>query len=122
MANSYMKIDRCPKCGATLVHRTAEQNDLLHAILQNISEQKQWAGQSLDVEDWKRLMTAGWLRATGQSVRVFPSIDGQGVDMLYQRTSRLSKQDMSELLEYVTSWAVDQGIHLEAHEPHATQP
>lgn len=92
--------------------RSSEQNDALHALLQDIADQKEWAGQRLDVEDWKRLMTAAWLRATGQGVRVFPSIDGQGIDMLYQRTSRLSKQDMTELIEYCMAWAIDQGVNL----------
>lgn len=95
-----------------LVQRTGEQNDKLHALLHDISQQKQWAGQWLDVEDWKRLMTAAWLRARGDSVRIFPSLDGQGVDMLYQRTSRLSKQDLSELIEYAQAWAVEQGVRL----------
>ena len=109
-----LRVDRCPHCGKTLIQRSVEQNDKLHALLTDIAGQKQWAGQWLDVEDWKRLMTAAWLRASGHSVRVFPSIDGQGVDMLYQKTSRLTRRDMSELLEYVTAWAIDNEIHLHA--------
>ena len=111
MATVY-KVDRCPHCMKSIRQRSSEQNDALHALLQDIADQKEWAGQRLDVEDWKRLMTAAWLRATGQGVRVFPSIDGQGIDMLYQRTSRLSKQDMTELIEYCMAWAIDQGVNL----------
>jgi hypothetical protein len=109
-----MRIDRCPGCGLRLVQRSGEQNDKLHALLQDISEQKQWAGQTLDVEDWKRLITAAWERASGRHARVFPSLDGQGIDVIYQRTSRLSKEEMSELIEYATAWAVQNEVRLAA--------
>lgn len=110
----HVAIDRCPGCGTSLVKRSGEQNDKLHALLSDIADQKQWAGQTLDVETWKRLMTAAWERASGRSVRIFPGIDGQGIDMVYQRTSRMNKQELSELIEYATSWAIEQGIHLHA--------
>jgi hypothetical protein len=110
--NQPARIDRCPSCGARLVQRTGEQNDKLHALLQDISEQKQWAGHWLDVEDWKRLITAAWERANGRQSRIFPSLDGQGIDVVYQRTSRLSKQEMIELIEYATAWAVQNEVKL----------
>lgn len=114
-----LPIDRCPGCGARLEVRSADQNDKLHALLTDIAEQKQWAGQWLDVETWKRLITAAWERASGRSVRIFPSIDNAGVDMVYQRTSRLSKQEMTELIEYATSWAIEQGVKLNDGFPEA---
>ena len=107
------RIDRCPHCNKTLIQRSAEQNDRLHALLQDIADQKQWAGQTLDVETWKRLITAAWERASGRSVRIFPGLDGQGVDMVYQRTSRMSKQEMIDLIDYATSWAIDNGVRLQ---------
>jgi hypothetical protein len=106
------RIDRCPSCGVRLIQRTGEQNDKLHALLSDISEQKEWAGHWLDVEDWKRLITAAWERANGRQARVFPSLDGQGIDVVYQRTSRLSKQEMIELIEYVQAWAAQNGVIL----------
>jgi len=105
-------IDKCPECGAVLRRRSTEQNAAFHALLSDISEQKQWAGQWLDLEDWKRLLTAAWCRANKEHARMFPSLDGSGFDVLYRRTSRLSKQEMSELLEYATSWAIDNGVKL----------
>jgi hypothetical protein len=90
-------IDKCPRCGEALRQRTSEQNALLHALLHDISTQKQWAGQWLDLEDWKRLITAGWCRANNEHVRIFPAIDNQGMEILYRRTSRLSKQEMAQL-------------------------
>lgn len=87
--------------------RTLEQNDALHAILTDISKSWQWAGMWLTVEEWKRLMVAAWMRATGRNVRLVPALDGQGFDALYQRTSKLGKAEMSELLDFVQAWAAE---------------
>jgi hypothetical protein len=113
---SLPKIDKCPHCGGGLVVRTQEQNAKLHAILQEISTQRQWAGHWLDAEDWKRLMVAAFERANKEAARIFPAIDGQGIDMIYRRTHRMSKQEMSELIEFATAWAIDNGIRLRALE------
>jgi hypothetical protein len=107
-----LKIDRCPHCQGSLIQRSTDQNSKLHALLQDIAEQKQWAGQWLDVEDWKRLMTAAWERANGRQARMFPSLDGNGIDMVYQRTSRMNKQEMIDLIEYATAWAVQNDVRL----------
>jgi len=76
----------------------------LHALLTEIANSREWGGQRLEVEDWKRLLTAGWMRATGRGVKLVPAIDGQGFDALYQRTSTLSKSEMSELIDYIQAW------------------
>ena len=111
-----MKIDFCPSCGFRLEVRTPEQNKLLHDILTDISEQKQWAGQWLDKEDWKRLMTAAFEREQKRGARMFPAIDGQGFDLIYSRTSRMSKQEMSDMISFATAWALDNDIRL-SHTP-----
>ena len=110
---SYV-VDKCPHCAGTLRQRSTEQNARLHALLSDIAEQKQWAGKSLDTESWKRLIVAAWSR-TGGGAEIVPAIDGAGFDVIYRRTSRMTKQEMSELIEYATAWAIDQGITL--HDP-----
>ena len=84
--------------------RNLEQNAALHALLSEIAAMREWAGQRLSIEDWKRLLTAAWCRATGRGVKLVPAIDGQGFDALYQRTSTLSKSEMSELIDYIQAW------------------
>ena len=49
--------------------RSTEQNARLHAMLGDIAKQKEWAGARRDIETWKRLMTAAWLRARGEEGR-----------------------------------------------------
>ena len=107
-----IRIDRCPGCGTVLRERSVEQNAKLHALLHDISTQKQWANQWLDIEAWKRLMVAAWERANGKPAEFYPAIDGSGFDVVYRRTSRMNKNEMIELIEYVTAWAVQNDIHL----------
>lgn len=87
--------------------RTLEQNALLHAELQEIAEKVKWAGNYLDVDDWKRLLTAAWMRATDRKVLLLPAVDGHGIDALYRRTSTLSKSELSELVSYIQAWKAD---------------
>jgi hypothetical protein len=108
-----IRIDKCPNCGMVLRERTVEQNAKLHAVLHDIQRQKQWAGQWLDIEAWKRLMVAAWERANGKLAEFYPAIDGVGFDVVYQRTSRMNKNEMIELIEYATAWAVENGVKLE---------
>lgn len=86
--------------------RNNEQNALLHAILTEIAETREWAGQKRDVEVWKRLLTAAWLRTRGESVEVLPAIDGHGIDVVFRRTSTLTKAECAELINYIEAWRV----------------
>lgn len=62
--------------------------------------------QSVD----ERLLTAAWCRATGESVTILPALDGHGVDLVPRRTSKLTKAECCELIEYITAWAVEHGV------------
>lgn len=100
--------------------RSAEQNAKLHATLSDISKQVQWAGKYRDIDTWKRLLTAGWLRARGESVEILPAIDGHGVDVVFRRTSHLTVRECAELLEYVYAWGVENGVRFSAPEYEVT--
>lgn len=84
--------------------RNLEQNAALHALISEIAERREWAGQSWDVETWKRLLVSAWARATGQRVQIVPALDGFGVDMVPIRTSALSKRECSELIDFIAAW------------------
>lgn len=96
--------------------RNSVQNAKLYAMLSDISRQIQWAGKVRDVDTWKRLLTAGWLRARGESVEILPAIDGHGVDVVFRRTSNLSIKECAELIEYVYAWGAEQGVRFSAPE------
>jgi hypothetical protein len=84
--------------------RTLDQNAKLHAELQEIAESVEWAGKHRDVETWKRLLTAAWLRARGEPIELLPAIDGAGVDVVFRATSTLTVQEMSDLIEFISAW------------------
>lgn len=84
--------------------RSIDQNALLHAELQEIANRVEWFGSKRSVEVWKRLCTAAWLRARGESVEVLPALDGFGADVVFRKTSELTTSEMTELIEYVLAW------------------
>ena len=90
--------------------RSSEQNRLLHAMLGDIAAQLEWAGARRDPEVWKRLLTAAWLRARGESVEILPALDGHGVDVVFRRTSKLTRAECAELCDFIAAWAVDRGV------------
>jgi hypothetical protein len=107
-----IRVDRCHKCGATLRERTTEKNAHLHALLGEIARQKQWAGQWLSIEQWKRLMVAAFERTQGRTTQLFPAVDGTGLDVIYSQTSRMSQDEIRDLILYVEAWASDNEIEL----------
>lgn len=88
--------------------RSTEQNALLHATLAEIAATLEWAGAKRDVETWKRLFTAAWLRARGEHVEMLPALDGCGVDIVFRRTSSLTVAECGELLDYIGAWRAAQ--------------
>lgn len=85
--------------------RTGNQNAALHAWIGDIASRMEWAGQKRDVETWKRLLVAAWLRARGEALEVLPALDGHGVDIVFRRTSSLTKAECAELLDFIQAWA-----------------
>lgn len=90
--------------------RNTAQNAKLHALIGEIAAQKEWAGQRWDKEVWKRLLTAAWMRANGEAVLLVPALDGAGVDICFRATSKLTKAECSDLLEYVSAYAAMNGV------------
>jgi hypothetical protein len=88
--------------------RTLEQNALLHALLQEVAERRKWAGRSWDTTVWKRLLTASWMRAEGMHATILPALDGAGVDIIYEPTHKMSKQQVSSLIDYIQAWMVEE--------------
>jgi hypothetical protein len=84
--------------------RSGEQNKLLHARLADIAKQVEHAGKKWDVLIWKRLLTAAWLRESGDQPQMIPAIDGHGFDVIYERTSKLTVKQCAELLDWVEAF------------------
>jgi hypothetical protein len=93
--------------------RSLDQNAMLHAICGDIAKQREWAGQKIDTEGWKRLLVDAWARHEGKSPgRVVPSLDGQSVVNLGIQTRSMRVGDMADLITFAQAWATEQGITL----------
>ena len=92
--------------------RSSPQNARLHAMLTELANQCQWHGQKLPMEVWKRLCMAAWMREERQSPQLVPALDGNGVDIIYERTSRLTKDECGRLMEWIEAFAAERGVLL----------
>lgn len=90
--------------------RSLEQNSALWGILQAFADQLTWPvnGQmvKLSPEEWKTITTAAFRKESG---RVAMGLDG-GVVMLGMRTSKMTKEQFSEYLEFLHAVAADRGV------------
>ena len=91
-------------------HRSLAQNSKLWGALREISQQVEWFGERLSPEDWK-VMFAAALRPQ----RTLPGIDGSVV-LLGLSTSRMNKQEFSELLELIHAFAAKHDVVLTDHD------
>lgn len=96
--------------------RSSPQNRRLHAMLTELANQAEWHGQKLPMEVWKRLCMAAWMREERQSPQLVPALDGHGVDIIYERTSRLSKAECGRLMEWVEAFGAERGVKFTAPE------
>jgi hypothetical protein len=94
--------------------RSDAQNRLLHSRISDIARQCEWAGRKWEIDQWKRLLTAAWCRVRSEGVEMVPALDGKGFDVLYQRTSKLSRRDCAELSEYVMAWGTEHNVEWSA--------
>lgn len=96
--------------------RSLAENAMLHALLGQISREVEWAGKKRDIETWKRLLVAAWCRAKGEHIEMLPALDGHGVDIVFRRTSQLTRSECAELIEYVLAWAAMNGVKFKEHQ------
>lgn len=85
--------------------RSLDQNALMWSLLGQISKGVDWYGQKLSSEDWKDVLTAS-LRRT----RVVPGIDVGTFVPLGMRTSQMTKEEISDLLELIYAFGAERGV------------
>lgn len=90
--------------------RTIEQNAKLHAILNEIAQQVEWEGRKFTAVVWKRLCMASWLRETGERPMLIPALDGSGVDIIFERTSKLNTRQCASLTEWCLAFGAEHNV------------
>lgn len=90
--------------------RTDDQNDALHGLIAQILKQRpHHHGIKADMALYK----AVFLHALGQESRFVPTLDGDGMFPLGQRTSKLTVGECSQLIEFILAWCAREGLAVE---------
>lgn len=88
--------------------RSVEQNALLWSRLTEIAVI--WYGQKLSAEDWKDVFTASLREA-----RVVPGLDAGSFVLLGMRTSDMSKEGLTLLLDLIDAFAAEHNVTFRDH-------
>lgn len=86
--------------------RTDEQSRRMWAMLGDISKQVDHFGLRYEPEAWKLIVLA----ALGKEVRMAPALHGNGLVPLGISTRRLTKAEMSDLIESLFAFGADKGV------------
>jgi hypothetical protein len=96
-----------------LVSKTREQEEKYHAMIGDIAKQAQHMGAKWSSEDWKRLLVDQYLREVENiQGKVVPNLDGSGIVQLGFQTRNFTKEMANEFIEWLYSWAANNGIDL----------
>ena len=96
-----------------LKSKTREQEEKYHAMINDIAKQAQHLGAKWSSEDWKRLLVDKFLRETeDEQSKIIPNLDGSGIVQLGFQTRNFTKEQASEFVEWLYSWAANNGINL----------
>lgn len=112
---AHRLVDCAPQGSVVTVkpsRRSLDQNALLWAILSRISAAKP-EGRQLTPEVWKSV----FMHALGHEQRFEMALDGKGFVPVGFRTSRMNKEQFSELIEFVRAYAATHGIDLDEPNP-----
>lgn len=91
--------------------RSGLQNKRLHAMLGDVVKSGyELHGETYDIEDWKTFFVSVWMGETKRS-RIVPGINGEFVQ-LYWRTSRMTKEQLGEVMIIVERFCAERGIQL----------
>jgi len=88
--------------------RTVPQSDKMWAMLTDLARQHLWHGQRLSANDYKIL----FMGALNTELRIVPNLEGTGFVPLGRSSSDLDKDEMSQLIELIASFAAQHGIAL----------
>jgi len=108
---------------------TPGQHTALHMTLVDVAMQRDWpprSGQLQGPSAWWELTVAAYDRLQQRPAVLMPAIDGlgfdgNGLDFVRgpRRRRNLNVAEISEIVEYLRAWAIDQGVTLHVPEEKA---
>jgi len=85
--------------------RSNSQNRKMRAMLRDLANSKP-QGREITEEDWK----AVFMSAIGLKPRYTQNLDGDGIVHLGWRSSLMSKEQMSEMIELMYAYGAEHGV------------
>lgn len=95
--------------------RSLDQNSRMWAMLTDVATQKEHAGRKYTPDQWKVL----FMHAIGREVQFIPSLDNSTFIPWGQSSSDLSVGEMSELMDFIEAWGVQNGVSFTEHSSEA---
>jgi len=89
--------------------RSISQNDLMWAMLGDVSDQVVWHGLKYSDDDWKQIFSA-----VVSKQRMAPSINGDGVVMLGVSTRKQSKEWFQKMIMIIEVFGAEYGVKFRA--------
>jgi hypothetical protein len=86
--------------------RTLPQNDRFWAMLTDIAMRVDWDGAKRTPGDWK----IRFLNALNREARMMSDLDGTGVIDVGRRSSDLTKEEMSDVIELMFKYGAEHGV------------
>lgn len=104
--------------------RTIPQNVRMQSMLTDLARQASYHGLRLSSIDWKLIMMDGLGAAMGFDVRLVPNLAGNGFVNLGTQSSKLSKAQMTALIDLISAYGAQNGVVFKAElnepPPHTT--
>jgi hypothetical protein len=90
--------------------RTGDQNAAMWSLLTQIKRQRPvHNGVRMSAVLWK----AVFMQALGAELVMLPTLEGGGLFPFGHRSSKLTKDEMSNLIELLLAWSAQQGLEIE---------
>lgn len=97
--------------------RSTDQNSKMWAMLTEVAEQATHMGQRYSPDQWKIL----FMYACGREVQFLPGLDGKTFLPWGQSTSDLSKEEMTDLIEFIYAWGAENGVTFRDDDEHQSE-
>jgi hypothetical protein len=98
--------------------RTDDQNRALWGALGQIVRQRPvHNGVQMDADLWK----AVFMQAAGHEITFVPTLEGTGLFPVGLRSSRLTKAEFADLLEFILAWCAREGLEIKHFDNETTE-
>ena len=92
--------------------RTLDQSNKFYAICTTLAQSiMTWDGERQSKRAWHDLLLHAWMIATGKQPRLVEGLNGGRVSLL-MGTRDMTKGEMSELIDFATSWCAMHDIEV----------